>query len=196
MTTGRFTPSTTRISWTATGSRCSTIWACFPARKARQSRILILTAPEATVQVTTKARPRTPSTPISWEDQWLPNGNLLITETRRGRAFEVNRQGEIGVGVPESRRQRHRRDPRGGHAAAGGVRPALQPGRARQSGRRIVGDKRVFVIAYVGPGAGLSAIGAFLAIVAGVFVAIAGFVWYPIKRLDPPHQGSAVHGAA
>ncbi len=41
----------------------------------------------------------------------------------------------------------------------------------------------MFVIAYVGPGAGLSAIGAFLAMVAGVFVAIAGFVWYPIKRL-------------
>ena len=34
----------------------------------------------------------------------------------------------------------------------------------------------MFVIAYVGPGAGLSAIGAFLAMVAGVFVAIAGFV--------------------
>ena len=41
----------------------------------------------------------------------------------------------------------------------------------------------VFVIAYVGPGAGLSAIGAFLAMVAAVFVAIAGFIWYPIKRL-------------
>lgn len=41
----------------------------------------------------------------------------------------------------------------------------------------------MFVIAYVGPGAGLSAIGAFLALVAGVFVAIAGFIWYPIKRL-------------
>lgn len=37
--------------------------------------------------------------------------------------------------------------------------------------------------AYIGPGAGLSAIGAFLAIVAGVFVAIFGFLWYPIKRL-------------
>ena len=41
----------------------------------------------------------------------------------------------------------------------------------------------VFVIAYVGPGAGLSAIGAFLAMLAGVFVAIVGFIWYPIKRL-------------
>ena len=38
-------------------------------------------------------------------------------------------------------------------------------------------------MAYIGPGAGLSAIGAFLAVVAGIIVAIFGFVWYPIKRL-------------
>ncbi len=39
------------------------------------------------------------------------------------------------------------------------------------------------VLAYVGPGAGIAAIGAFLAIVAGVIAAIFGFLWYPIKRL-------------
>jgi hypothetical protein len=39
------------------------------------------------------------------------------------------------------------------------------------------------LLAYVGPGAGLSAIGAFLAVVAGVLVALFGFVWYPVKRL-------------
>ncbi|MGD2070440.1 MAG: hypothetical protein PVI57_17320 [Gemmatimonadota bacterium] len=38
-------------------------------------------------------------------------------------------------------------------------------------------------VAYIGPGAGLSAIGAFLALVAAVVVAIFGFVWYPVKRL-------------
>lgn len=38
-------------------------------------------------------------------------------------------------------------------------------------------------MAYIGPGVGVSAIGAFLAIVAGVIVAIFGFVWYPIRRL-------------
>jgi hypothetical protein len=37
--------------------------------------------------------------------------------------------------------------------------------------------------AYVGPGSGLSAIGAAFALVAGVFLAILGFIWYPIKRL-------------
>lgn len=38
-------------------------------------------------------------------------------------------------------------------------------------------------MAYVGPGAGIAALGAFLAIVAGVIAAIFGFLWYPIKRL-------------
>ncbi|MEX0727696.1 MAG: hypothetical protein WEB58_00510 [Planctomycetaceae bacterium] len=37
--------------------------------------------------------------------------------------------------------------------------------------------------AYIGPGTGLSAIGAFLAVLAGIFVAIFGFLWYPIKKL-------------
>ena len=49
----------------------------------------------------------------------------------------------------------------------------------------------MFVIAYVGPGAGLSAIGAFFALVAGVLVAIVGFIWYPIKRLIRWMTGSA-----
>lgn len=38
-------------------------------------------------------------------------------------------------------------------------------------------------MAYIGPGAGLSAIGAFFALIVGVIVAIIGFVWYPIKRI-------------
>jgi hypothetical protein len=39
------------------------------------------------------------------------------------------------------------------------------------------------VLAYIGPGTGLSAIGALLAIVAFIIVALFGFVWYPVKRL-------------
>lgn len=38
-------------------------------------------------------------------------------------------------------------------------------------------------LAYIGPGAGLSALGALLAIVAGLVVGVLGYVWYPIKRL-------------
>ena len=36
--------------------------------------------------------------------------------------------------------------------------------------------------AYIGPGAGISAIGTLLALFATVALAIVGFVWYPIKR--------------
>jgi len=38
-------------------------------------------------------------------------------------------------------------------------------------------------MAYVGPGAGLSAIGSVLSFLGVVVLLIAGFVWYPVKRL-------------
>ncbi len=37
--------------------------------------------------------------------------------------------------------------------------------------------------AYVGPGAGLSAIGSALALIGALLLGIVGFFWYPIKRL-------------
>jgi len=37
--------------------------------------------------------------------------------------------------------------------------------------------------AYIGPGAGLSAIGSLVALVGAFFLLLAGFVWYPVKRL-------------
>ena len=37
--------------------------------------------------------------------------------------------------------------------------------------------------AYIGPGAGLSAIGTVVAFFGAIFLAVIGFVWYPIKRL-------------
>ncbi|GGX67570.1 hypothetical protein GCM10007385_40900 [Tateyamaria omphalii] len=37
--------------------------------------------------------------------------------------------------------------------------------------------------AYVGPGAGLTAIGTMIALVAALVLAVVGFVWYPIKRM-------------
>ena len=39
------------------------------------------------------------------------------------------------------------------------------------------------VMAYLGPGAAVSSIGALLAAIAGIIVAIFGFLWYPIRRL-------------
>ena len=38
-------------------------------------------------------------------------------------------------------------------------------------------------VAYTGPGAGLTAIGSLLALIAAVLLAIVGFIWYPIRRL-------------
>ncbi len=44
--------------------------------------------------------------------------------------------------------------------------------------------------AYLGPGAGISAIGALLALFAAIAVAIFGFLWYPIKRLRRKKQAT------
>lgn len=37
--------------------------------------------------------------------------------------------------------------------------------------------------AYVGPGAGLTAIGTMIAVILALVLAVVGFVWYPLKRL-------------
>ena len=37
--------------------------------------------------------------------------------------------------------------------------------------------------AYIGPGAGLGAVGSLLALVGAVLLMIVGFIWYPLKRL-------------
>jgi type VI protein secretion system component VasK len=51
------------------------------------------------------------------------------------------------------------------------------------------------VHAYVGPGAGLSAIGIALALIGAMFLMIAGFVWYPVKRLLKRREKQRVHDA-
>jgi hypothetical protein len=44
--------------------------------------------------------------------------------------------------------------------------------------------------AYMGPGAGLSAIGSFLSLIAAFFFALVGFIWYPVRRLLRKRAGS------
>lgn len=39
------------------------------------------------------------------------------------------------------------------------------------------------LLAYLGPGGALSAIGSFLALLAAVVLALVGFVWLPLKRM-------------
>ena len=43
--------------------------------------------------------------------------------------------------------------------------------------------------AYIGPGVGLTAIGAVLAFLGAILFAIFGFVWYPLKRLLAAWRG-------
>lgn len=51
-------------------------------------------------------------------------------------------------------------------------------------------------LAYVGPGAGLSAIGSLVALVAAIGLAVVGFVWYPIKRLRRKRKSAEQKPAA
>lgn len=37
--------------------------------------------------------------------------------------------------------------------------------------------------AYIGPGAGITALGTVIAFISAIFLAIVAFIWYPIKRL-------------
>lgn len=44
--------------------------------------------------------------------------------------------------------------------------------------------------AYVGPGAGIGAIVAFVGVLICLVLAVFGFLWYPIKRLRQKRKGS------
>ncbi len=61
-----------------------------------QSRIVIVSAREKKLDVYFEGNPTVPFyTAIMGKHQWLPNGNLLITESQEGRAFEINPRGEM-----------------------------------------------------------------------------------------------------
>lgn len=55
-------------------------------------------------------------------------------------------------------------------------------------------------LAYIGPGAGITAIGTAIALIGAIILAIVGFIWYPVKRLRAklrdrkknPEQGDQV----
>lgn len=59
------------------------------------SRIVLLRAPSGDVEVAYEARDGGFFTDIMGKHQWLPNGDVLVTESRAGRAFEVAPDGEI-----------------------------------------------------------------------------------------------------
>jgi hypothetical protein len=45
--------------------------------------------------------------------------------------------------------------------------------------------------AYIGPGAGIGAIGAAIALILGVLFVLVGFLWFPLKRLMRKRQSNA-----
>jgi hypothetical protein len=62
----------------------------------QQSRIVILSEKDESVEVFYTGSSEAPFyTSIMGKSQWLTNGNLLITESVNGRAFEINPDGEI-----------------------------------------------------------------------------------------------------
>ena len=67
-----------------------------PPDPADRSRIVIVTAPGQEQQEYLAGGPSFPFySPIMGKHQWLANGNLLVTESTGGRAFEVNARGEM-----------------------------------------------------------------------------------------------------
>lgn len=50
--------------------------------------------------------------------------------------------------------------------------------------------------AYVGPGAGLTAIGTVLALFAALMLAVVGFVWYPMKRVMSRRKAARTKSSA
>jgi hypothetical protein len=62
----------------------------------KQSRILLLSAASGERTVYYAGSEEAPFyTDIMGRNQWLPNGNLLISESMKGRAFEIDRDGRI-----------------------------------------------------------------------------------------------------
>ncbi len=62
----------------------------------RQSRIAIVSATDKTVKTYFEGTLDRPFfTNVMGKNQWLPNGNLLITEAMPGRGFEIDPQGNI-----------------------------------------------------------------------------------------------------
>ena len=65
---------------------------------ARESRVVILSGADAFAEpeVYFKGSEASPFyTDVMGKHQWLPNGNLLLTESTNGRAFEIDSHGEI-----------------------------------------------------------------------------------------------------
>jgi hypothetical protein len=67
-----------------------------PESNGQQYRILIIDAAEGTTRVHFEGNATTPFySDIMGKHQWLPNGNLLVVESMRGRSFEMDSEGRV-----------------------------------------------------------------------------------------------------
>jgi hypothetical protein len=67
-----------------------------PEFRRPQSRIVTMSTKDDQVRVVYSGSDKRPFyTDIMGKHQWLPKGNVLITESMKGRAFEINREGEL-----------------------------------------------------------------------------------------------------
>lgn len=67
-----------------------------PEHRGSSSRVVVVSAPDRSRRVVFEGNDRTHFfTDILGKHQWLPNGNLLLTESRSGRSIEVDDQGEV-----------------------------------------------------------------------------------------------------
>lgn len=66
------------------------------ADASQRSRVLMLKAPDGEAEVYYEGTESHPFyTDVMGKHQWLENGNLLLTEATKGRAFEVDRDGRV-----------------------------------------------------------------------------------------------------
>jgi hypothetical protein len=78
------------------GNRFSVFDNNLTEEKNPKSRILIVSAPDDTVTTYYEGTQEHPFYTVAYgSHQWLPNGDLLITESLRGRAFEITPRGDI-----------------------------------------------------------------------------------------------------
>jgi hypothetical protein len=67
-----------------------------PESQSPQSRIVVASATHDQIQAIYSGSSEQPFyTAIMGRHQWLPNGNLLITESMKGRAFEIDPEGQL-----------------------------------------------------------------------------------------------------
>jgi hypothetical protein len=67
-----------------------------PESQGPQSRIVVVSATHDHVQVIYSGSSEEPFyTAMMGKHQWLPNGNLLMTESMKGRAFEIDPEGRL-----------------------------------------------------------------------------------------------------